>query len=295
METPTTTTTTAPSVDWFDLFAPAFHLDPYPFYHRLRNEDPVHWGMSFEPGIAGMWHIARHADIMRILKDQRFVHRLPDDDRTASQAALPDAVQLYLSLTSQSLLFADPPAHTRLRNLVSSAFTPRQIEKLRPRVQAVADELLDAADAQGQLDVINDYALPLTTTIISEMLGVRVDSREQLIRWARVLVQALDCKQSPEIYLAASQVALEIYPFFQQIIEERRQALRDDILSGLIQAQDQRDQLSEPELIVTLTTLFIAGHETTVNLIGNGMLALMRFPDQFALLCAQPDLMPSAV
>jgi cytochrome P450 len=281
--------------DWFDFFRREFRLDPYPFYRRLREEDPVHWGTSFEPTIAGMWHISRHADIMRVLKDPRFTHQLPAEERSATLATLPAEIQLYFTLSGQSLLLADPPAHTRLRALASSSFTPRMVESLRPRAQTIADKLLDEASLRGELDVINEYAIPLTTTIIGEMLGVEMASQPQLMSWAGVLVRALDCKQSVEIYSAASQVAIQIYAFFQEVIARRRHELGQDILSSLIQAQEQHDKLSESELIVTAITLLIAGFETTVNLIGNGMLALTARPDQLQLLSDHPELTSSAV
>jgi cytochrome P450 len=283
------------AADWFNVFEPEFRVDPYRYYRRLRQEDPIHWGTSYEPFISGMWHIARYADITRILKDPRFVHQLPSEERAAMVAKLPAEMQLYLTLSGQSLLFADPPAHTRLRGMVSKAFSLRMVEGLRPRVQTVADMLLDEAEARDEMDVINEYAIPLTTTIISEMLGVSGESCPQLVRWAGVLVRALDCKQSPEIYLPASQVAIEIYTFFQQVALERNREPGEDILSQLIWAKDAQEQLTEPELIVTATTLFIAGFETTVNLIGNGMLALMTTPGQLDLLRRQPELITSAI
>ncbi|MGO8948166.1 MAG: cytochrome P450 [Ktedonobacterales bacterium] len=286
---------TAGAEDWFDFFDAGFRLDPYRYYRRLREEDPLHWGVSFEPTIPGMWHVARYADIISILKDPRFVHQLQSEEHRIAVQKLPEETQLYLSLKGHSLLFADPPTHTRLRSLVSKAFTPRMVESLRPRVHTIADKLLDDAETGGEIDVVNDYAIPLTSTIISEMLGISIESREQLMRWAGVLVRALDCKQSPAIYVSASQVALELYAFFQNVVSERRHEPARDILSELIRAQDQQDQLSEPELIVMATTLLIAGFETTVNLIGNGMLALMTNPSQLDLLRKRPELTSSAI
>jgi len=151
------------------------------------------------------------------------------------------------------------------------------------------------ASVRGELDVINEYAIPLTTTIIGEMLGVETASLPQLMGWASVLVRALDCKQSVEIYSAAAQIAMEIYAFFQEIIARRRRDLGPDILSSLIQAQEHHDKLSESEVIVTAITLLIAGFETTVNLIGNGMLALTTRPDQLQLLSERPEITSSAV
>jgi cytochrome P450 len=283
-------------VKMFNFFLPEFRQNPYSFYQRLRESDPVHWGISFEPGIAGMWHIARYSDILLILRDQRFTHQAPAGNSAGDTSPdFIDPLQLYFSLSRQSLLFADPPAHTRLRSLVSRAFTPRMIEGLRPRVEATASALLQAGQKRGNLDVVNEYALPLTITNIAEMLGVPPEGRAQLTSWAGVLIRAVDCKQSPDIYASAAQVAMEIYAYFTELLAHRRQALGPDLLSQLLVAHDQEDRLSEAELIVTATTLLIAGHETTVNLIGNGTYALLRHPEQLTLLRQRPDLMPSAI
>jgi cytochrome P450 len=283
-------------VKMFNFFLPEFRQNPYPFYQRLRESDPVHWGISFEPGIAGMWHIARYSDILQILRDQRFTHQAQAGNSAGDTSPdFIDPLQLYFTLSRQSLLFADPPAHTRLRALVSRAFTPRMIEGLRPRVEATASALLQAGQKRGNLDVVNEYALPLTITIIAEMLGVPPEGRAQLTSWASVLIRAVDCKQSPDIYASAAQVAMEIYAYFTELLARRRQALGPDLLSQLLVAHDQEDQLSEAELIVTATTLLIAGHETTVNLIGNGTYALLRYPKQLTLLRQRQDLMPPAI
>jgi len=283
-------------VKMFNFFLPEFRQNPYSFCQRLRESDPVHWGISFEPGIAGMWHIARYSDILQILRDQRFTHQAQAGNSAGDASSdFIDPLQLYFSLSRQSLLFADPPAHTRLRALVSRAFTPRMIEGLRPRVEATASALLQAGQKGGNLDVVNEYALPLTITIIAEMLGVPPEGRPQLTSWAGVLIRAVDCKQSPDIYASAAQVAMEIYAYFTELLAHRRQALGPDLLSQLLVAHDQEDRLSEAELIVTATTLLIAGHETTVNLIGNGTYALLRHPEQLTLLRQRPDLMPSAI
>ncbi|WIG60099.1 MAG: Putative cytochrome P450 hydroxylase [Ktedonobacterales bacterium] len=283
--------------DGFDYFQPAFREDPYAFYRRLRDDDPVHWGMPFEPSLPGVWHVARYADIVAVLKDARYTHQPPREDSAAGEAlAGADPVQLYFTLVRQSLLFNDPPEHTRLRALVSRAFTPRMVEALRPRVAAVANTLVDAAAARGSLDVIADYARPLTIAIIAEMLGVPEEAQRRLSAWAGVLVRAVDCKRTPEIYDEAARVALEIYAYFNELLAARRGQAGNGLLA-LMQATHEQDgdRLSEPELIVTATTLLVAGHETTVNLIGNGTLALLRHPEQLALLRERPELAAGAV
>jgi cytochrome P450 len=286
----------------FDYFSPSFRANPYAAYARLREQAPVCWGMGFEPGMPGVWHIARYADIQRILKDQRFTHQHARETTTgvasgavAGAATASDEALLFRELSGLSLLFIDPPAHTRLRALVSKAFTPRMVESVRPRAQALADELLDAAASAGTLDVIGGYAMPLTLTVISEMLGVPIASREEMRAWAGVLVQAVDAKRDTAIYGPATAVTMQLVALFQGVLEERRAEPHNDLISELLQAHEQGDHLSEQELIVTATTLLLAGHETTVNLIGNGMLALLRQPDQLALLREYPELMASAV
>ncbi len=289
----------------FDYFAPEFRADPYAAYARLREQAPVSWGMGFEPGMPGVWNVARYADIAHVLKDPRFTHQharevgAPASAQDEPEAGLPDnsddETSLFRELSGLSLLFIDPPAHTRLRALVSKAFTPRMVEGLRPRAQTLADELLDAAARAGTLDVIGGYAMPLTLTIISEMLGVPIESREEMRAWAGVLVQAIDCKRDTAIYGPATLVAMQMVALFQAALAERRAAARDDLLSELLLAHEQGDSLSEQELIVTATTLLLAGHETTVNLIGNGTLALVEHPDQLALLREKPELIGSAI
>jgi cytochrome P450 len=286
----------------FDYFSPGFRANPYAAYARLREQAPVCWGMGFEPGMPGVWHIARYADIQRILKDPRFTHQHAREISDGvvsgvetSTATANDEAQLFRELSGLSLLFIDPPAHTRLRALVSKAFTPRMVESVRPRAQALADELLDAAASAGTLDMIGGYAMPLTLTVISEMLGVPIESREEMREWAGVLVQAIDCKRDTAIYGPATAVTMRLVALFQGVLEERRAEPRNDLISELLQAHEQDDRLSEQELIVTATTLLLAGHETTVNLIGNGMLALLQHPDQLALLREHPELTPSAV
>jgi cytochrome P450 len=168
------------------------------------------------------------------------------------------------------------------------------VESVRPRAQALADELLDAATA-GTLDVIGGYAMSLTLTIISEMLGVPIGSREEMREWAGVLAQAVDAKRDIAIYGPATAVTMRLVALFQGVLEERRAQPRNDLISELLQAHEQGDHLSEQELIVTATTLLLAGHETTVNLVGNGMLSLLSHPEQLALLREHPELMASAV
>jgi cytochrome P450 len=276
----------------FDYYSPEFRADPNPFYRRLREEDPVHWGLPYEPYFEGAWHIASYVDVSAMLKDPRLGKAAAADER---MAALPVEAQEYLGMLNLALLRADPPDHTRLRALVSKAFTPRMVEHLRPRVEAISTALLDEAETAPEIDLIDQYAFPLSITVITEMLGLTYDDREQLKRWAAVLVAAQECKRTPEMYGPAGQASAEVVAFFHEQIVRQRERPRPGILSDLIAVRDQGDKLSENELIVTCALLLIAGHDTTVNLIGNGMLALLRNPDQLALLREHPEMISSAI
>lgn len=276
----------------FDFYSPAFRANPYPFYQRLREEDPVHWGLPFEPFYEGAWHIARYADVSAILKDQRFGK---EPVHNGSTPEIPGTVQAYLDMSRLAILRADPPDHTRLRALVSKAFTPRMVETLRPRIESIANDLMDAAAGSETVDLIDQYAFPLSITVITEMLGLSYDDREQLKRWAAVFVTALECKRGYDAYTPAIQASAEITAFFQEQIARQREHPQPGILGDLMAVRDQGDRLTEPELIVTCTLLLIAGHDTTVNLIGNGVLALLKHPDQLQLLRERPELIQAAV
>ncbi|HEX9069042.1 MAG TPA: cytochrome P450 [Ktedonobacterales bacterium] len=283
--------------DIFDYFSAEFRNDPYAVYRRVRATNPVHHGLPFDEGGAPAWHVLRHADILQALKDHRLTHHASEPEGDAA-LSLADPIALFGALARQSLLFNDPPSHTRLRGLVSAVFTPRMIDGLRPRIGAIADALLAEAATRGELDIVSDYALPLTLTLIAEMLGVPAEAKPRLSQWARVLVRAVDCKRAEEIgpaYERAAATCLDIFGYFSELLAEKRAHPGADLLSKLLVAHQQEDRLSEQELIVTATTLLMAGHETTVNLIGNGMLLLLQHPDQMRLLTENPALITPAI
>jgi cytochrome P450 len=279
----------------FEYYAPAFRADPYPFYKRLRDEDPIHWGMPYEPIFDGAWHLARYADVGQVIRDPRFGKQMRFTLTDDMLAALPPPIRTYYELGSHALLMSDPPDHTRLRGLVSKAFTPRMVEGLRPRVETIASGLLDAVRESDTFDVVGDYAFPLSITVIAAMLGLPPSDRDNLKRWAAVLVAAQDCKRTLDVYVPASMAAEEVFAFFHERIAAQRRDPRPGILADLLAVHEAGDRLSEQELIVMCTLLLIAGHDTTVNLISNGMLALLRHPDQLALLRERPELIQSAV
>ena len=194
------------------------------------------------------------------------------------------------------MLTSDPPEHTRLRRLVSKAFTPRMVEGLRPRIQEIVDRLLDAAAQNGRMDVIRDLAYPLPVIVIAEMLGVPPNHRDQFKHWSDEIVGVLGGPLVPQETLERSRVAVhELAEYLNSVIVERRGEPREDLVSGLIAAEEQGQILSGDEMLATAMLLLVAGNETTTNLIGNGMLSLLRNPDEMERLCADPSQVPTAV
>ena len=261
---------------------PAFRADPYPFLKRLREYDPVN-----ETPI-GLFRLTRYDDVIRMLKE------VPSGVRMADGSVF-GAVPLSGG-PGQFILQQDPPDHTRLRQLMNQAFTPRAIERLRPRVRTLVDELLDRVAARGEMDVIADLALPVPSTLICELMGVPVTDRDKFTDWTAAATHLLAAAISPPDVLERGITAVTaLGDYFTALIAERRKSLTDDLLSGLIRAEEAGDRLSPTELISQSIGLLIAGFETTIGLIGNGVLALIRHPDQIEKLRANPDLIHSAV
>ena len=192
------------------------------------------------------------------------------------------------------MLFLDPPDHERLRGLVTKAFTPRRVEEMRPRIQSIVDELLDAA-RDGGMEVMGEFAYPLPVRVISEMLGVPAEERSELMRWAGDVARALDPVLSPEVVERGSRAVEASVDCFRRLARARRSSLNGDLLSALITAEQDGNRLTEYELAATCLLLFAAGHDTTASLIGSGTLALLQHPDQLALLRNDPSLVRSAV
>jgi pimeloyl-[acyl-carrier protein] synthase len=270
----------------FNPMDPEFLADPYPTYHRLRAEDPVHHSPL------GFWVLTRYEDVSAVLRDPRFIKE-PLAALVAARfgAEVPRGVGL-------SMLDRDPPDHTRLRGLVSKAFTPRVVEGLRPRIQQIVDGLIARAQAVGSMDVIEEFAYPIPVNVICEMMGVPVKDHERFKGWSLDIARGLDSIWLPpdsEVPRRSVAARHAISGYFRELIAERRASPRGDLLSALITAEEAGDKLSEEELLATCILILIAGHETTVNLIGNGVLALLRHPDELHRLRQTPALIASAV
>jgi len=262
---------------------PAFRADPHPFLKHLREVDPVN-----ETPV-GIWRLTRYADCVRLLTQVPTGVRLADG-KLLGQDLLPGGGP------GEFMLQQDPPNHTRLRKLVSKAFTPRAIEHLRERARRLADELIERVAARGEMDVIADLALPVPSTVICEMMGVPVADRERFTDWTAQATHLLAAMFAPPDVIERGLAAgAALRDYFERLIADRRRSLTDDILSDLIRAEEAGDRLSPTELLSQSVGLLIAGFETTIGLIGNGVLALLRHPDQLALLQDHPDLIASAV
>lgn len=268
--------------------------DPIAFSTYLRAQGPI-LPLTGLLGKERGWLVMNYDDVIAILKDPRFL-KDPQKFSSRSEGGQTQADERSAALHSlltdrRDLLVTDPPDHTRLRGLISKAFTPRMIEQLRPRIQQVADELLDEVQGRNQMDLIADFAFPLPITIISEMLGIPVADRQQFRIWSQTMTTEA-AGPEPEKALAAMEAFVQ---YIKTLLDDKRTHPGDDLTSGLVQAEERGDCLSETELISTIFLLIVAGHETTVNLIGNGTLALLQHPEQMSLLCADPSLIPSAV
>jgi len=272
----------------FNPLAPEFIRDPYPFYERLRTLDPIHLN-SF-----GSFVASRHAEASSVLRDKRFGKDYVE--RTMRRYG-PDIMKepVFRSM-SHWMLQQDPPDHTRLRGLVVKAFTARRVEDMRPRIQEIVDETLDRIIPNGHMDLIEDFAFRLPVTIICDMLGIPEDHREVFYASSRDGGRLLDPVPltPPEIEQGNAANAMAAM-YFQQLFDLRRRSPGNDLITQLVQAEEDGSKLSNEELTANIILLFGAGHETTVNLIGNGLLALHRNPDQLALLKANPGLTTNAI
>lgn len=259
---------------------PAELTNPYPGYERLRRETPVFWEAS-----PGMWTITRYADVQAILRDPRFLAaRVGDNSNDPVQAAL-----------LSQMLFSDPPQHTRLRGLVSQAFTPRVIAQMRADIQSWTDALLDEAAPAGCMEVMAALAQPLPVTVIAQMLGVPPTDRARFQQWSHDYIAVIGGLASDDHNSRLLRSLLELSRYLKRIIAQLRQAPSDCLLSLLASAEEAGDKLSEDELLANALLLLAAGHETTTNLIGNGLLALLGEPSQWQKLKENPSLIPSAV
>jgi cytochrome P450 len=279
---------TATSAPLFDPLAPEFIRNPYPHYERMRATDPMH----LTP--LGVYVASRHAEVSLVVRDKRFGKEYAE--RSARRYGPKIMEEPLFRSFGLTMLQQDPPDHTRLRGLVVKAFTARRVEDMRPRIQQVVDETLDRIIPQGRMDLIEDFAFRLPVTIICDMLGIPDEHRELFYTGSRDSGRILEpVPLSPEEIQQGNARSAMSAMYFQQLFELRRKDPGDDLTTQLVQAEEAGDKLTNEELTANIILLFGAGHETTVNLIGNGLLALYRNPDQLALLKARPELITNAI
>ena len=270
----------------YNPLAPRVYLNPYPKYAQLRAQDPVHWSPLMDA-----WVLSRFADADAILRDHK---RFSSDPRLRKTTRTPRNAGIE-NPGGQSMLFLDPPDHSRLRQLVSKAFTPGAIAALTPRIHALVGELLDQIPNSASFDLMEALAYPLPVIVMAELLGIPPEDRAKFKLWSDLRARVLEPTIKPDEIQKANQATYALDDYFREVIRERRARPRDDLISTLILAEEAGDKLTSNELLVMLRLLLIAGNETTTNLIGNGMLALLRHPAQLQLLRNQPDLMENAV
>lgn len=271
-----------------DLQAPEVRANPHPYYAAMREQDPF-FPSTFEDDA---YLLTRFADCEAVLRDPRWSSDPTHREITGTDLDVRTAMSFG---DAHVLLFTDPPDHTRIRKLMSRAFTPRTVEALRPRVQAIVDELLDGVAERGRVEVVNEIGYVVPVTVICEMLGVPVADRDQFGPWSSDASRLLDGVLDEETTNRGLLGAMQIINYLGELIEDRRRTPRDDLLSVLVHARDDGVGLTDEELRLNTLLLFVAGHETTMNLVGNGTYALLRHRDQLERLRTDPDLVPSAI
>jgi pimeloyl-[acyl-carrier protein] synthase len=284
--------------DDFDLFLPlrsAGSLEnPYPIYSVIRTVRPVLEVPVPNYEGPGMWMLTRYRDVHSVLRDPRFsVERLRAPLMRDNLDRMPEFLR-QSATGMRSMLTMDPPDHTRVRKLVNKAFTRNRIAALRGHIEAIVGELADEAQAKGTFDLIHDVAEPLPAIVIAELLGVPVEDHRQFRQWSSAMINGF-ASPSAEARATGAEAARQIFDYLADIIAARRRAPREDLISAMIAAQEERDALTDAELLATGNLLLLAGHETTTNLIGNGTLALLREPDQWERLCNERALLPTAI
>src|SRR5579884_2602587 len=274
-----------------DVYQPEYADDPYRLYRQLREIDPVFWDEELDS-----WVLTGYAEVVASLRDARFSAQRFVTDQEWMPPEMVEALGAPMRALTRQMLFLDPPDHTRLRGLVSKAFTPRVIEGLRSRIQQVVDELIDKALAKGHIRFIEEFAYPLPAIVIAEMLGVPVEDREIFFKWTNdfgTILEGADLTQ--EEMVQAFQGVSEFMEYFRQIVARRRTQPKDDLIQAMITAEEGGSMLSEEELLGNCILLLAAGHGTTTHLLGNGTLALLRHPEQYQMLKERPELLQLGV
>lgn len=275
----------------FDPRRPGFLADPHSLFHALRRDDPVHWSRSM-----ASWVLTRYEDVKLALNDTRLSADRISPFRDSLSAGQRRRIADLLATLNDWMVFTDPPRHTMLRRLANRVFPPRIMEGMAPRVESIVDFLLSRVEAEGEADLIRDFGFPLPVLVIADMIGVPRSDQDVFKRWSDDLATFVGSAQlTPDKRDRAQESARCMCDYFARAIDERRRRPKDDRLTALIRAARDEEELTEHALVATCVLLLFAGHETTTNLIGNGMLELMRHPDQLLRLAAEPTFAVPAV
>lgn len=267
-------------------FSPAFKSEAYSIYEELRKEKPV-FQVKMPNGDTG-WIISRYEDAVSLLKDQR-ITKSPHSLMTSKQFK---SLSPEIKMINNHLLSSDPPDHTRLRKLIQKAFTSKMINSLQPRIQKITEQLIDKMITKSKVDIIKEFAFPLPITVISEMLGVPVKDQDQFHEWSSAVLYAFN---RPDRFLEIHSKLIDFLTYLKDLVEQRRYEPKDDLISELIKAEEEGDKLSEEEIFSMIYVLMIGGHETTVNLIGNGIFCLLQHPEQLHMLKNDSSLINSTI
>lgn len=275
-----------------DIRQPDFYNNPYPTYAQLRQQAPLFYWEQY-----GLWTFVRHRDVDQILRDRRFGRQISHIIPPETLGIPPERPDLkpFFDADRFSMLELEPPAHTRLRGLVQKAFMARQIERLRPRITQLCHNLLDEMTNGTTADLLTAYATPIPVTVIAELLGVPTDKSDSLLAWSHAMVKMYELDRTAADEQTAVTAAQSFVAYLQELIAQRRQKPQEDLITHLIEAEESGEKLSEGELISTCILLLNAGHEATVNVIGNGVYALLQNPAELARWQANPELTVTAV
>jgi cytochrome P450 len=277
-----------PSLSLYRLLDPAVLADPYPLYARLREEDPVHWDQFLH-----CWVVTRYGDVHAVLKEFS-ADRTPSPDQLRALGI--EGIEPIAEMMVRQMLFLDAPKHTHLRKLCSTAFTPRRVELLEARIEAIANRLIDRVAASGRMDVIADFAAPFPSIVFAALLGVPEEGHAQLKAWSADFAEMLgNFQHNVDRIAQVLKSTTEMVDYFRRAIHEEERPLPDGLLKSLVEAEVDGEYLSEDEVIANAIVTMVGGQETTTNLIGNGLLTLMRQPTKLAELRDRPEIMESAI
>lgn len=275
----------------FDLFEAEVIQNPYPMFDKMRREAPVHWNNSVKG-----WFVTRYFDVELVLRDPRFSVEKIAVFADRIDASKQEKISFLAEILGDWMVFKDPPEHTRLRQVLQGAFKPKALEALRPKIENITAEILDGLGERTEIDLIADFGVPLPATVIGDLCGVPRNATNKLRLWADDIAKfVLQGRQSPDRYDRSYRALKECVDFYRELVAEHRANPRDDLTSLMIDGGETGTALSDDEIVSTLVFILFAGHETTTNLIANGMLALLQHPGQMALLESDRSLVPSAV